>query len=75
VRGLRPKIFLRQQLIVIRRKSSTRARLRNIDRLLLVWLYDLIEFGLDLRLLVAAANRFELLIHRAMKLAISRPFA
>jgi hypothetical protein len=31
---------------------------------------QLIEFGLDLRLLVAAANLFELLIHRTMKLAI-----
>ena len=68
-------IFLRQQLIVLRRTSSTRARLRNIDRLLLIWLYGLIEFGLDLRLLVAAANLFELLIHRTMKLAISRPIA
>jgi hypothetical protein len=63
-------IFLRQQLIVIRRKSSTCARLRNIDRLLLVWLYGLIEFGLDLGVLVAAANLFELLLHRTMKLAI-----
>jgi hypothetical protein len=38
--------------------------------LLLVWLCRLIEFGLNLRLLVAAANLFQFLIHRTMKLAI-----
>jgi hypothetical protein len=40
-------IFRHQQLIVIRCKSLTCARLRNIDRLLLVWLYGVIEFGLN----------------------------
>ena len=34
-------LLLRQQLVVLRRKSSTRVRLWNIDRLLLVWLYRL----------------------------------
>ena len=34
-------LLLRQQLIVLRRKSPRRVRLRNIDRLLLVWLYRL----------------------------------
>jgi hypothetical protein len=32
-------VALRQQLVVLRRKSPTRVRLWNIDRLLLVWLY------------------------------------
>jgi hypothetical protein len=34
-------LLLRQQLVVLRRKSPTRVRLCNIDRLLLVWLYRL----------------------------------
>src|ERR1700686_2265914 len=34
-------LLLRQQLVVLRRKSPTRVRLLNIDRLLLVWLYRL----------------------------------
>jgi len=34
-------LVLRQQLLVLRRKSCTRVRLRNLDRLLLVWLYRL----------------------------------
>jgi len=32
---------LRQQVLVLSRKSGLRARLRNLDRLLLVWLYRL----------------------------------
>jgi hypothetical protein len=32
-------LLLRQQLVVLRRKSPTRVRLWNIDRLLLLWLY------------------------------------
>jgi hypothetical protein len=32
-------IVLRQQVIVLSRKAPSRARLRNIDRLILVWLY------------------------------------
>jgi hypothetical protein len=32
-------LLLRQQLVVLRRKSPKRVRLWNIDRLLLVWLY------------------------------------
>jgi hypothetical protein len=34
-------LILRQQLIVLRRKSPTRVKLRNFDRLLLAWLYRL----------------------------------
>jgi len=32
-------IVLRQQVIILNRKSRSRARLRNIDRLIFVWLY------------------------------------
>jgi hypothetical protein len=32
-------LVLRQQLIVLSRRSPSRVRLRNIDRLVLVWLY------------------------------------
>jgi hypothetical protein len=32
-------LVLRQQVIVLSRKSSSRVRLRNIDRLIFVWLY------------------------------------
>src|SRR6202043_2538551 len=32
-------LVLRQQVIVLSRKSRSRVRLRNIDRLILVWLY------------------------------------
>jgi hypothetical protein len=32
-------LLLRQQLVVLRRKSPTRVRLWNIDRLLLLWQY------------------------------------
>ena len=34
-------LLLRQQLVVLQRKSPRRVKLRNIDRLLLVWLYRL----------------------------------
>ena len=32
-------LVLRQQVIVLSRKSRSRVRLRNIDRLIFVWLY------------------------------------
>src|ERR1700736_3745159 len=32
-------LVLRQQVIVLSRKSPSRVRLRNIDRLIFVWLY------------------------------------
>jgi hypothetical protein len=32
-------LVLRQQVIILSRKSRSRVRLRNIDRLILVWLY------------------------------------
>jgi hypothetical protein len=32
-------LTLRQQVIVLSRKSPSRVRLRNIDRLIVVWLY------------------------------------
>jgi hypothetical protein len=33
-------LVLRQQVIVLSRKSRSRVRLRNIDRLIFVWLFD-----------------------------------
>src|ERR1700737_2028827 len=45
-------LLLRQQLVVLRRKSPTRGRLRNIDRLLLVWLYRLYPSLLDAVIIV-----------------------
>jgi hypothetical protein len=45
-------LLLRQQLIVLRRKSPTRVRLWNIDRLLLVWLYRLYPSLLDAIIIV-----------------------
>ena len=40
-------LVLRQQLVVLRRKSPARVRLWNIDRLLMVWLYRLYPSLLD----------------------------
>jgi hypothetical protein len=40
-------VVLRQQVIVLSRKSPSRVRLRNIDRLILVWLYRLFPSILD----------------------------
>jgi hypothetical protein len=40
-------LVLRQQLLVLNCKSPKRARLRNIDRLILVWLYRLFPSVLD----------------------------
>jgi hypothetical protein len=40
-------IILRQQLIVLSRKSQARVRLWNTDRLLFVWLYRLFPSILD----------------------------
>ena len=40
-------LVLRQQLLVLSRKSLLRARLRNLDRLILVWLYRLFPSILD----------------------------
>ena len=40
-------VILRQQLVVLRRKSWTRVRLWNIDRLLFVWSYRLYPSLLD----------------------------
>jgi len=40
-------LVLRQQLLVLKRKSPARLRLRNIDRLMLVWLYRLFPSVLD----------------------------
>src|ERR1700676_2235839 len=45
-------LILRQQLVVLRRKSSKRVRLWNIDRLLLVWLYRLYPSLLDAIIIV-----------------------
>jgi hypothetical protein len=45
-------LLLRQQLVVLRRKSPKRLRLWNIDRLLLVWLYRLYPALLDAIIIV-----------------------
>jgi hypothetical protein len=45
-------LLLRQQLVVLRRKSARRVRLWNIDRLLLVWLYRLYPALLDAIIIV-----------------------
>ena len=45
-------LILRQQLVVLRRKSPKRVRLWNIDRLLLVWLYRLYPSLLDAIIIV-----------------------
>lgn len=45
-------LLLRQQLIVLRRKHRGRAWLRNLDRLLLIWLYRLFPALLDAILMV-----------------------
>src|SRR6202043_490538 len=45
-------LLLRQQLVVLRRKSPTRVRLWNIDRLLLGWLYRLYPSLLDAIIIV-----------------------
>src|SRR6202048_3467987 len=45
-------LILRQQLVVLRRKSPTRVKLRNIDRLLLAWLYRLYPSLLDALIIV-----------------------
>jgi hypothetical protein len=45
-------IVLRQQVIVPSRRSRTRVRLRNFDRLIFVWLYRLLPSVLDAILIV-----------------------
>jgi hypothetical protein len=45
-------LLLRQQLVVLRRKSPTRVKLRNIDRLLLAWLCRLYPSLLDAIIIV-----------------------
>ena len=40
-------VFLRQQLLVLRRSATVRPRLRNRDRLVFVWLYRLFPSLLD----------------------------
>jgi hypothetical protein len=45
-------LLLRQQLVVLQRKSPRRVRLWNIDRLLLVWLYRLYPSLLDAIIIV-----------------------
>ena len=45
-------LILRQQLTVLRRKSPTRVRLWNIDRLLMVWLYRLYPSLMDAIIIV-----------------------
>jgi hypothetical protein len=45
-------LILRQQLVVLRRKSPRRVRLWNIDRLVLVWLYRLSPSRMDAIIIV-----------------------
>jgi hypothetical protein len=45
-------LILRQQLVILRRKSPSRTRLWNIDRLLMVWLYRLYRSLLDAIIIV-----------------------
>jgi hypothetical protein len=45
-------LILRQQLVILRRKSRSRVRLWNIDRLLMLWLYRLYPSLLDTIILV-----------------------
>ena len=45
-------LILRQQLVVLRRKSPKRVRLWNLDRLLLVWLYRVYPALLDAIIIV-----------------------
>ena len=45
-------LILRQQLVILRRKSPRRVRLWNIDRLLMVWLYRLYPSLLDAIIIV-----------------------
>lgn len=40
-------LFLRQQLLVLRRSALARLRLKNTDRLIFVWLYRLFPSLLD----------------------------
>jgi len=40
-------LVLRQRVMVLNRKSRKRVRLRNIDRLILVWLYRIFPSVLD----------------------------
>src|SRR5579859_3871690 len=52
MRGSRPSrdaeiLFLRHQLLVLRRSAPTRLRLRNSDKLIFVWLYRLFPSLLD----------------------------
>lgn len=47
-------LVLRQQLMVLNRKSQKRVRLQNIDRLILVWLYQIFPSVLDAIILVKA---------------------
>jgi transposase InsO family protein len=44
-------LFLRQQLLVLRRSAPARLRLRNTDRLIFVWLYRLFPSLLDAALI------------------------
>ena len=44
--------FQQQKLLVLNRKSSARPRLRNTDRLVLMWLYRLLPSVLDAIIIV-----------------------
>ncbi len=49
-------LFLRQQLLVLRRSAPARLRLRNTDRLIFVWLYRLFPSLLDAAIIFRAGD-------------------
>ena len=63
-------LILRQQLVVLQRKSPTRVRLWNIDRLLLVWLYRLYPSLLDAIIIVQPETVVPLASTRLPRLAL-----
>ena len=52
-------LVLRQQLLVLSRKSRARVRLSNLDRLALVWLYRLFPSLLDAIIIVKPETCFD----------------
>src|SRR6266478_7868218 len=63
-------LLLRQQLVVLRRKSPKRERLGNIDRLLLVWRYRLYPSLLDAIIIVQPETVVPLASTRLPRLAL-----
>jgi len=49
-------LVLRQQVVILARKNSSRVQLRNLDRLILVWLYRVFPTLLSAITVVPVAN-------------------